>query len=271
MAFVDSIAAPLLERAMATAEAANTGTRPLRRAPACALVLFVGGSSQPSAADREGLARDGMRSLWLPTIEQAKLAARQARFDALVLDQGLLDGREGSTLARLRETVRCPVVLVADNADEVDEILALELGADAFLARPLAPRRLRAHLAALLRLRQARLPAEEAPAPRVVDPAADVGAAWRLDTVGNRLFRGDAQVALTEVQAAMLQVLLEAAGRIVPRERLIASLPVGQSVGARSVDVYIHRLRKRLLEGGAAELSIEAVRGRGYRLHRQSS
>jgi DNA-binding response OmpR family regulator len=234
------------------------------RRTAASLVLFVGAACRPGSSEAQTLAREGMRSLWLPGIEQARQAARMARFDALVLDASALDGRDGATLSRLREALQCPLVLLAERGDEIDEILALELGADAWLLRPVAPRRLRAHLSVLMRLRlRARTAHDD-------DDAASrrsLAAGWTLDRVGNRLLNEHGSVLLTEAQAALLQCLQEAQGRIVPREALLAALPLGQTSHARSVDVYLHRLRKRLAEAGVLELQIEAVRGRGYVLH----
>jgi two-component system, OmpR family, response regulator RstA len=239
---------------------ASTATMSSRPA-AASLVLFVGADCRPGSNEAQTLARRGMRSLWLPGIDQALQASRMARFDALVLDAATLDGRDGATLSRLHEALQCPLVLLAERGDEIDEILALELGADAWLLRPVAPRRLRAHLSVLMRLRQRAHPEPEAEPP---DPR---HGRWTLDRIGNRLTHGGAIVALTEVQSAMLQCLQQAQGRIVPREHLAAALPLGQAVHARSVDVYIHRLRKRLAEAGVLALQIEAIRGRGYVLH----
>jgi two-component system, OmpR family, response regulator RstA len=270
MTLDETTAAPSVDLAATAplAAAFAVGGAPQRQAPT-SLVLFVGAGCRPGALDSSGMAREGMRCLWLTGVDQAIEASRLARFDALVLDSATLDRRAGSSLAQLRDVVRCPLIMVSDGGDEIDEILALELGADAFLSRPVAPRRLRAHLSALMRLRRDTRSddAGEAPAPTRVSNADH----WQVDRVTNHAHRVGVSIALTELQAAMLQVLLDADGRIVPREHLISAMPLGQAVSARSVDVYIHRLRKRLLEAGAPELLIEAVRGRGYVLQDQAS
>jgi DNA-binding response OmpR family regulator len=236
---------------------------PPARATADTLVLFVGAGCRPARAEFSTLGRDGVRCVWSADLDQALRMARLACFDALVIDAGALAAREGWALARARATFGCPLLVVAERSgdvDEVDEIVALELGADAFLARPLAPRRLRAHLAALWRPRSSVAP----PEPPTTPPAKIGG--WWLDRVGNRLVGDDRSVAVTELQAALLQCLLAAAGRAVPRAQLRAALPLGREVGARSVDVYMHRLRKRLVEAGVRELVVVCVRGRGYLL-----
>ena len=230
-----------------------------------ALVLFVGAACRPSPAVCESLAHEGMRCLWLGGHDQAMQAARSAQFDAVVVDASSLSERGGAALAQLRAAVRCPVVMLAECGDEIDEILALELGADAYLQRPVAPRRLRAHLSVSIRSRQ---PTAPGLGPREAPTEDD--SHWQVDRIGNRLLRGSVGVALTEVQAAFLQCLFEAAGRIVPRPlRLVAALPNGHPVHARSIDVYVHRLRKHLHGAGVFDLLIEAIRGRGYVLHIQ--
>jgi two-component system OmpR family response regulator len=140
--------------------AVPTRTAPaLERAPrraATALVLFVGEAVRPGSELGALLARDGVRALCLPGVEQALRAAELARFDALLVDGALVDGPGARALARLAEVHACPVVVLGEQADEVNEIVTLELGADLYLARPLTTRRLRANLAALLRRRAAR-------------------------------------------------------------------------------------------------------------------
>jgi DNA-binding response OmpR family regulator len=244
------------------ADAAAAPGAPARAAPAT-LALFVGAGCRPGPGEFGALGRDGTRCVWSAHPAQAERLGALACFDALIVDAAALAPHEGQTLARLRAAFAgCPLVVVAERGDEVDEIVALELGADAFLARPLAPRRLRAHLAALWRLRT------RAAAPR---PAADVEpariAGWWLDRVRNRLVAADGRsVAVTELQAALLQCLLAAQGRALPRAQLAAALPLGRAVGTRSVDVYMHRLRARLAGAGVRELVLDTVRGRGYLL-----
>jgi DNA-binding response OmpR family regulator len=255
-------------RSASTVELAATPWREGATAPPrqmAALVLFVGGACRPNPAVCESLAQQGMRCLWLPAAALAIDAARSAQFDAVVVDASSMSERGGATLAHLRLLVRCPLVMLADCGDEIDEILALELGADAYLQRPVAPRRLRAHLSVLIRWRHT---AAAEHGPGEIAATADNGQ-WQLDRVRNRLLHGQSRVELTDVQCAFLQCLFDVQGRIVPRSRLVAALPNGHPVHARSIDVYVHRLRKRLHEAGVFDLLIEAVRGRGYVLRFQ--
>lgn len=232
---------------------APTGAARSRSATA-RLVLFVGVALRPDGALADALGRDGVRCLWLAGTEQAVRAARLAHFDAVVVDGTLVDGAAGHTLAEMRTVLHCPLLVLADGADEIDEIVALELGADAFLAQPVLPRRLRAHLAALMRR----------PAPRSDEATPLTRGGWTLEPLRRALVDGSREVPLTEVQSLLLQCLFDAGGALVARARLVAALPHGEALRARSIDVYISRLRQRLRDEGVAGLAIEAVRGRGF-------
>lgn len=74
-----------------------------------------------------------------------------ARPDLVLLDVGLpkLDGLE--VLRRVREAGRTPVVMLTARSEEVDELLGLGLGADSYLTKPCSPRKVMAHVQAVLR------------------------------------------------------------------------------------------------------------------------
>ncbi len=234
-----------------------------RHAPAPhSLVLFVGLGVRPGTELGDGLARAGIRGLWLASIEQALAAAAHAHFDAAVIRLDESVAAAARQFDRWRRALACPLLLLAETLDEVDEIMALELGADGLLSQPVSARRLRAHLLMLLR----RGPLDARHVPRAEMPPPVAAAGWVLDRVHNRLTRDDRRVELTEMQAALLQVLMDDLGRVVPRSRLLAAVSRRRALRPRSVDVYVARLRQRLLEQRVDGLLLEGVRGRGYAL-----
>lgn len=223
------------------------------------LLLFVGPDLRPDDQLGASLARSGWRCVWLAGSEPALRAAAHAHFDALVVQAEAAGGPPARHIEALRQTLGCPVLVVAPSADEVDEIIALELGADAYLTGVLAPRRLRAHLHALMRRGEEAAPAaDESPALRL--------GRWTLDREQQRLDSDERRVPLTELQCALLQCLGEQAGRVVPRAALAGALGGERELHARSVDVYVARLRRRLREQRVLDITIEGVRGRGYSL-----
>lgn len=243
---------------------------PLRTPDASAparLVLVVGAQSRPQRAWADCLAERGLRCIWEADVEHLAGLQSQVLFDVVVADaSGGVDGRMVGLLARVRQLYRGRVLVVSDSHDEVDEIMALELGADDFLVTPLSARRLRARLLALLRPE----PAAVAFAPKLAVTGAPMAAlgGWRVDAARLRLQRDKRVVELTATQAQLLQCLAHHAGRLVPRAELHERICPGASdIRARTIDVYVHRLRRRLADAGVDGIHIEAVRGRGFVLH----
>ncbi|WP_395700615.1 response regulator transcription factor [Aquabacterium sp.] len=225
------------------------------------LVLFVGAGVRPEPALSDTLAQAGLRCAAASSVATALQACANLQFDALVLDAAVLAPSLALALAGLQPLAGCPLLVVSAQPSEVDEIVALEHGAAAYLPQPFSPRRLRAHLVALLRQR----PGVDADDDSVSDPKRR--GQWLLDPMLRELRWSGQSVALTECQFAILRCLATQAGRVVPRAELEARVTGPDStLTARSIDVYLHRLRRRLDEAGVDAFEIQCVRGRGYRL-----
>jgi len=226
------------------------------------LVLVIARGRAPQRSVVDCLAQRGLRCIWIDGLQAVDRVADQVVPDALVYDAQADTLPLPTALAQLRQGFAGSLLVLDGSHDEVDEILALELGADGLLAHPVNPRRLRARLEALLRRHVAGTP------PRSSDAEPDLPAGWHLDAVHNRLLRGPQSVALTGGQAHLLRCLALHAGRVVPRAELHEQVCAPESdLRARSIDVYIHRLRQRLQAAGVRDLSIHAVRGHGFVLN----
>jgi DNA-binding response OmpR family regulator len=186
-------------------------------------------------------------------------AVRRLRPAAVVLDVGLpgLDGVE--VCRRLRaEHDWTPVLFVTARDDEVDRIVALELGADDYVTKPFSPRELVARVGSVLRRSQG-----------VPDAAAllEVGGV-RVDPGQRRVFVGDAHVSLTATEFDLLAFLMRRPGRVFSREQLISEVWGYAALDSnRTVDVHIAQLRAKL---GPAN-PIRTVRGVGYSVDVRSS
>jgi DNA-binding response OmpR family regulator len=232
------------------------------RSVADRLLLFIGHSVRPDADTAALLGRCHARPVCIGAVQQALRAATQLAFDGAVIDAALLRPSEDAWVSRLRQRLHCPLLVIADRADEVDEIVALEQGADDYLVRPLSGRLLSARLQALLR--------PSAPRAHEAQPAAApelrVGD-WRLEPALRRLCKGEQVITLTEMLASLLATLFEHQDRVVTREQLLAGLrALGSHTDARGVSTYLHRLRRLLDTRGVCEFEITSLSGRGYLL-----
>ncbi len=176
-------------------------------------------------------------------------------FDLLILDLGLprMPGLE--VLRRLRARNSPLPVLILTAADDVDSrVRGLDLGADDYMAKPFALSELEARVRALTR--------------RAAGGAQNllrVGP-LTLDTAGHVAFLGDQALELSARELGLLEVLLKRAGRLVSKDQLVNHLcEWGDEVSNNAIEVYVHRLRRKLEAGG---VRIVTVRGLGYCLER---
>ncbi len=181
--------------------------------------------------------------------------------DLVVLDV-MMPGMDGlEVLSALRQRSRVPVVMLTARGEDTDRIVGLELGADDYLSKPFNPRELLARIKAVLR----RL--EPAPTQEQALTAAGI----RLSPSRREVTVDSQSVELTTTEFDILRALLSAAGRVIPRERLMEQAR-GQEWAAydRSVDVHISHLRRKLGDDPRKPRKIKTIRGVGYLVPRDS-
>ena len=179
--------------------------------------------------------------------------ASTGRFDLAVLDV-MLPGRDGlSVLRDLRNkgSVMPVVVLTAKDA-VLDRVEGLRAGADDYLVKPFAFEELLARIDAVARRSS-------------LDQHLSYGPI-ELDVEAHRVTVSGANVDLTAKEFALLQALLENAGKVLSRADLKEKVwHFEPDAETKVVDLYVHYLRKKL--GSAGDL-INTVRGIGYSLGR---
>jgi two-component system phosphate regulon response regulator PhoB len=221
-------------------------------------LCVVAGDGSLFAALRQSLGPSG------PELEAARDGESAIRLlsmkgvSGLIVEDQLADMRATEVLKRVREqpeTRSKPVILVSGRDDEIDRVLAFELGADDFVAKPYSPRELALRLRAVLRRAQAR-----------ADQPVDRFRLERLfiDVAAHEVTVDDEPVPLTALEFRLLADLARHRGFVRSRETLLRA--VWQHTGTletRTVDTHIKRLREKLGDVGR---EIETVRGVGYRL-----
>jgi two-component system OmpR family response regulator len=189
------------------------------------------------------------------TGEDADRAVAGGKFDLLILDLGLpkMSGLEVLKRLRARES-EIPVLILTAMDGVHDRVRGLDLGADDYLAKPFSLSELEARVRALTRRRQANFAKRIHHGDLTYDPVGKVAD-----------LRG-AHLDLSARDTALLEILLQRAGRIVSKEQLVDHLcQWGEGVSANAIEVYVYRLRRKLEGGG---VKIETVRGLGYRMEK---
>jgi len=182
------------------------------------------------------------------------------RVSLIVLDR-MLPGEDGLSICRrLRASSDIPIIILTAQADEIERILGLEMGADDYLGKPFNPRELLARIRAVLRRRDEALTAAAGP------KRSYKFAGWSLDGPMRRLYdpRGT-RVELTGAEFEMLLVFCERPGRTLSRDQII-DLTQGReaSPSERSVDILVSRLRRKLERDPRDPELLQTIRSSGY-------
>jgi len=188
-------------------------------------------------------------------VEDAISVLDSRAYAAMILDLGLPDGDGLKILRHARSRQQpLPVLILSARGRLEDRVKGLEQGADDYLVKPFAFEELKARISALLRR-----------------PGALLGSQLTVgnlayDTQARQANVGDEVLPLSAREAELLELLMRRAGKIVPKATVQDQLfGMDDDFGSNAVEVYIHRLRKRLQDGKAA-VTIHTVRGVGYML-----
>lgn len=189
------------------------------------------------------------------TGNEADVALSTQEYDLLILDLGLPGMGGFDVLKRLRARKSRLPVLILTAADSVDQrVRGLDLGADDFMAKPFALSELEARIRALVRRGMGGTAA-----------TFDYGP-LSYDQVGRVAFVSGSPLELSARETGLLEILLQRVGRLVSKEQIVEHLcEWGDEVSHNAVEVYMHRLRKKLESSG---VRVATVRGLGYCLER---
>jgi DNA-binding response OmpR family regulator len=185
------------------------------------------------------------------------------RYDVVVLDIGL-PSMDGIEICRtVRGQFDGPILMLTARGDEIDEVVALEVGADDYMSKPVRPRALLARLRVHLRR---------------VAPASSSAVATRIEVNGllvdssSRIVHVDELPSdLTTAEFDLLWLLAKNAGSVISREQLYQQLHGVRYDGIdRSIDLRVSRLRKKLGDDPNHPRRIKSVRGVGYLLATES-
>src|SRR3954463_16770327 len=218
-------------------------------------VLVVEDDKQLAMAVRRGLEEEGYAVDTALDGAEGEWFAGENGYDAMILDV-MLPGLHGDELcARRREAGDwTPILMLTARSGPEQEALALDAGADDFLAKPFSFVVLLARLRALVRRGSGERPA-----------VLEVGD-LRLDPAAHRVTRGDSEVELTPRQFSMLEFLMRRSGEVVSKATILDHVWDFAFEGDPNiVEVYARQLRQRI-DHPFGRASLQTVRLVGYRV-----
>jgi two-component system, OmpR family, alkaline phosphatase synthesis response regulator PhoP len=220
------------------------------------LILIVDDEPKIVRLTRDYLEKDGFQVISAGDGPAALALAHREHPDLVVLDL-MLPGMDGWEVCRaLRRESDVPVIMLTARAEESDQVVGLELGADDYVTKPFSPRTLLARVRAVLRRAKGKLK----PVPFLRFPGLEI------DLTAHRVTLDGAALHLTPNEYKLLVVLAEHPGQLLSREQLVDHLH-GVVVDSfeRSIDSHVKNLRRKLETDPARQHFIETVYGAGYR------
>ena len=156
--------------------------------------------------------------------------------------------------SEIRKVSKVPIIFISSASDNMNMVMAMNMGADDFIAKPFDQSVLMAKLQAMLR--------------RTYDFSASVPVLEHrgalLNTGENTLIYNDEKIALSKNEFRILLILMENKGKVVSREKLMEHLWESDSfVDENTLSVNVGRLRKRLDAAGIEDF-ITTKFGIGY-------
>ena len=225
--------------------------------------LLVVEDDEPLAEGLCGnLQLEGFSPHWVGSGEAAlvELAGPSSDFELLVLDI-MLPGIDGFEVCRhLRADGNLiPILFLTARGSDADRILGLQLGADDYLTKPFLVEEL------VLRVRGILRRAEWSRTPARIGPVVKIGTS-EVDMDTMRAATPSGPVPLTEREVMLVRFFAENDGRVLTRGELLERVwGYSFDTSTRTLDTFVHRLRKHFEEDPRHPLHFHTVRGVGYR------
>ena len=218
-------------------------------------ILLVEDDAALGQAMNTALQRAGYTVDWSHDGHEADIALHDQVYEAVILDLGLprIDGFEVLKRMRARK-ITSPVIILTARDGLEDRVHGLDLGADDYLTKPFKLPELEARLRAQIRRNNA-----------VLGSTIEYGPLM-LDIKDRMLTANGEQMLLSPRELSVLEMLLMRVGRVVSKDSIVEALcKWDEGVGNNAIEVYIHRLRKKLEPLG---INVLTIRGLGYLLQK---
>ncbi len=195
--------------------------------------------------------------------EQMRANLKSHPIDLIILDI-MMPGEDGMTLCKsVRQNSQVPIIMLTAVTEDIEHILALEMGADDFINKPFNPRTLLARIKAVMRRAHgdSDTESEELKVERYFRFAG-----WVLDTSTRRLTSPDqVEISLSSGEFTLLHTFVTHPEHVLSRDFLLdATKHREASPYDRSIDIQISRLRQKIENDPKQPQLIKTVRGGGY-------
>lgn len=226
-------------------------------------ILIVEDDAKMAGMLSEHIEKYGYRAVVVDDFNRVLETFREYAPDLVLLDVNLPKFDGFYWCRQIRGMSTCPIIFLSARDSGMDQVMALDNGADDYMTKPFSYDVVMAKIRSQLRRAYGDYSGKQEE--RTVSVAGLVLYPERF-TVTN----GEKSVLLTQKEAVLLEALLQKAGRVVSREKLLDLMWQGHHfIDDNTLNVYVTRIRKKLKELDLED-AVETVRGAGYLLRTNS-
>ncbi|CAM3353297.1 response regulator transcription factor [Vagococcus fessus] len=191
--------------------------------------------------------------------------ALENSYECLLVDLMLPSMNGMAIVKKLREAgKKTPLIILTAKDNELDKVLALELGADDYITKPFSTRELEARIKAVIRRSESSNEPLQASDTKQDDRL--VTGSLVLEERKHQILKDGQVLELTKTQFKILSYFMRNNGLIISREQLIQGLGMEELTGGtRSIDMHIGNIREKIEEDPKRPELLKTVRGFGYR------
>ncbi|TKI57589.1 response regulator transcription factor [Brevibacillus antibioticus] len=222
------------------------------------IIMIVEDDPKINQLLQEQLEKYGFQTVNVEHFDRVMEVFTQSRPDLVLLDVNLPKFDGFYWCRQMRQESNCPILFISARESKMDQVMALENGADDYITKPFD------YDVVLAKIRSQLRRAYGQYAPQEGERTVEV-AGLKLFLERMELSMYDTKIELSKKEALLLEALMNQHPRVVSRERLLEKLWDEQFVDENTLNVYITRVRGKLKDLGL-EGAVETVRGSGYRL-----
>lgn len=220
-------------------------------------ILLVEDDKQLGLGVEYALKSEGYSVIRCETIEDSKEAFnKEGNVSLILLDLTLPDGSGYDFCKYVREKSTTPIIFLTAVDEEVNVVLAFDLGADDYITKPIRIRELTSRIKAVLRRIGGNNEGSKLFTGSLV-----------LDKDKAKLFKNGEEVMLTAVEYKLMLIFMSNPQKVISREEIIHKLwdIDGEFVDNNTLSVYIRRIREKIEDNPKEPVYINTLRGVGYR------
>lgn len=213
------------------------------------------------------LNNEGYEAVGVASYTEAQQLFENGSIELVIVDwmlPGHMSGLEICKLVQARWSI--PVIMVTAKADELDKVVALEVGADDYIVKPFSLRELSARIKAVMRRAGGKLVNSTTSSDQVNNEEVIIRGNLIINATKYIATINDQQLSLTRSEFMLLYVLASHPGRVYSRNQLLESA-LGDSYAGfeRTMDSHIRNLRRKIENDTANPQYILTVYGVGYK------